>query len=133
MFIVWGSKGRVRTAGRGEFFCPGCREAREFERKVAARWFTLYFVPIVQLEKLGSWIVCARCGGEFDQAVAEMTRGEIEALLDPWACTSCGNSNPGTYRQCLQCGAVREVRERVACERQLDSSDDRAAEPVLPR
>ena len=51
--IIFGTRGVTFTPEKGEFFCPGCCAERSFARKSVRRFFTLYFIPLVPLDKLG--------------------------------------------------------------------------------
>ena len=59
--LLLGSRGREVDAGGGEFYCPNCREMRHYRRKRIGRYFTVYFVPIFQIEKLAEWLQCDVC------------------------------------------------------------------------
>ena len=61
MIIVFGTRGITTTGARGEFTCPGCRDMRTFRRRNVRRWFTLYWIPIIPLDKVGEYIECDHC------------------------------------------------------------------------
>jgi len=71
VIFIWGTKGRVRTAGSGTFNCPNCRAPRQYEHKKAQRWFTLYFIPVFPMETLGESVTCSACKRSFVPAVLE--------------------------------------------------------------
>ncbi|SDP84463.1 zinc-ribbon domain-containing protein [Phyllobacterium sp. OV277] len=86
--IIWGSKGRVRTVGAGNFNCPACKAPRQYEHKKVQRWFTLYFVPVFPTQTLGEHIACNACENtyttkvlEYDPAVEEATTKALVAGL----------------------------------------------------
>lgn len=59
--IIFGTKGRTKEIGRGEFFCPNCRTRRAYLEKRIARYFTLYFIPIFPIKNLGEYVECQVC------------------------------------------------------------------------
>ncbi len=87
--ILLGSAGRARTVGRGQFYCPRCQTMRAYEHKRLTRYFTLYFIPIFPVERLGEFIECEVCHTAFDLAVLQPTgparlhllKQELEAQL----------------------------------------------------
>ncbi len=67
--IIFGTKGRIKEVGSGQFVCPRCRAMRLYKRKHAARYFTLYFIPVFKIKDLGEFVECQTCGGTFQTAV----------------------------------------------------------------
>lgn len=59
--IIWGWRGITRTDGAGNFWCPGCQAERSYKARRTQRFFTLYFIPLIPLESLGSAIQCDTC------------------------------------------------------------------------
>jgi zinc ribbon protein len=57
--------------GRGEFHCPNCGGDRDYEHRVARRFFTLFFIPVIPLNKLGEVVRCATCRTKYDPAVLQ--------------------------------------------------------------
>lgn len=107
--ILWGSKGREKKVSEGSFFCPGCRSNVTYELHEAARWFTLYFIPLFPLETVGEWLRCKSCGGTFNPSLLRLSREEIEQALAPWICPACSNTNPSGEAACLGCGKDRSA------------------------
>lgn len=67
--IIWGSRVRYTVTKRGVFECPRCRQKRSYLRKLATRYFTLFFIPILPLQDDGEVIECTACGGVFRPGV----------------------------------------------------------------
>ena len=63
--IIFGSRGMTTTADAGSFHCPRCGPARRYELKQVRRWFTLYFIPVIPLNKAGEYVECKQCAGTF--------------------------------------------------------------------
>jgi hypothetical protein len=69
--IVMGSKDRVVDLGQGRFFCPNCGVVRAYIRRRNARYFTLYFIPLFQVENKGEYVECRTCGYIYPPEVLE--------------------------------------------------------------
>ena len=59
--IIFGTRNRFKTVGTGQFYCPRCQAQRNYERKQAKRYFTLYFVPLIPMGDLGEFVECQTC------------------------------------------------------------------------
>lgn len=69
-FIVWGSRGRNKEVGEGEFYCPDCGDYRNYKMIAVTRWFTLYWIPLFPMGKpVGEYIECGTCKSTFNQGV----------------------------------------------------------------
>jgi uncharacterized tellurite resistance protein B-like protein len=55
--------------GTGQFHCPNCGGDREYEHRTARRFFTLFFLPVIPLDKVGEVVRCKTCRVRFDPAV----------------------------------------------------------------
>lgn len=97
--IIWGSKVRVVKGNSGYFDCPRCGSRQPFEQMRAARYFTLYFVPLFETASLGEFARCLTCRSEFQELSASGAPSE-----DAWTCPECSSSNPGQAFQCRRCG-----------------------------
>ncbi len=69
--IIWGSKGKTKVTGRGQFYCPRCQVLRQYEHHQVGKYFTLYFIPLFQTKNLGEYIECKTCFTPFETAVLE--------------------------------------------------------------
>ncbi len=70
-FIIWGTRGVTTRKGFGRFVCPTCACNREYTHKQVRRFFTLYFIPIIPLNIVGTYVECNTCGGTFKDSVLE--------------------------------------------------------------
>lgn len=59
--IIFGTRGITTTPQRGEFNCPSCRSSQGYLLKRVRRFFTLYFIPVIPLNKLGEYVECSTC------------------------------------------------------------------------
>lgn len=57
--------------GTGQFHCPHCGGDREYKHRTARRFFTLFFVPVIPLDKVGEVVRCQTCKKRFDPVVLE--------------------------------------------------------------
>jgi hypothetical protein len=69
MLLIWGFRTIFRTIAEGDFFCPTCGGDRTFQRREARRWFTLFFIPLIPMQKRGEVIRCTTCGTNFNESV----------------------------------------------------------------
>jgi uncharacterized RDD family membrane protein YckC len=63
--IIWGSRGREKCVSQGQFFCPNCDTSRPYKHIRVSKYFTLYFVPLFEIETLGEYIECQDCHRTF--------------------------------------------------------------------
>lgn len=70
-FIIWGWRGREKTIGNGEFYCPDCGAYRGYRLVAVTRWFTLYWIPLFKTKDLGEYVECQSCKSTFNDRVLE--------------------------------------------------------------
>jgi tellurite resistance protein len=70
--IIFGIHGVTTTREKGRFFCPQCGPDRPFRRRKVRRFFTLYFIPLIPLDRIGEYLECGECKGRFDPAAPEV-------------------------------------------------------------
>lgn len=64
--IIFGTRGITTTPERGTFNCPQCASPQPYNFKRVRRFFTLYFIPVIPLDRLGEYIECPSCQGTYD-------------------------------------------------------------------
>ena len=80
--IIWGWKTVFRVIGSGVFSCPTCGADRNYERRKAQRFFTLFFIPLIPLKVIGEFIRCTYCKNDFRESVlARPTAAQFTDLL----------------------------------------------------
>ena len=72
MLLIWGWRTRASVLAQGTFLCPDCCADRGYEHKQMRRWFTLFFIPVIPLKRLGEFVECTTCGGTYKTAVLDM-------------------------------------------------------------
>lgn len=70
--VIWGSREKQELVSEGQFFCPNCKKIRHYRQKRVARYFTLFFIPLVKTKTLGEFVECEVCKD-----------GDEAAILDP--------------------------------------------------
>ncbi|MCQ0004583.1 hypothetical protein [Actinomadura madurae] len=65
MLLVFGLTAVFRTVSEGTFHCPQCGGDRAYRRRAGRRWFSVFFVPMVPLWRLGHAVECRTCRGRF--------------------------------------------------------------------
>ena len=63
--IIWGTRGIESTLSTGRFFCPTCATEKSYSKKRVRRFFTLYFIPLIPLDTVGTYIECRVCTGTY--------------------------------------------------------------------
>jgi len=75
MFIVFGWRSRAHTIASGQFFCPREGGDRRYEHREARRWFTLFFIPLIPLDRLGDYVECTSCKSTYYTTVLDAPTG----------------------------------------------------------
>jgi len=75
MLVIFGWRARAHTIGTGQFFCPREGGDRQYEHKEAKRWFTLFFIPIIPLNRLGDYVECTSCQSTYYTSVLDAPTG----------------------------------------------------------
>ncbi len=71
MIFVWGWRAISLILGTGIFHCPQCQADSEYQHLRPRRWFTVFFLPVIPLNKLDDYVKCQRCKGTFRPVVLE--------------------------------------------------------------
>lgn len=82
MLLIFGLAVFFRTVGDGDFHCPACGGDRHYRHRVARRWFTLFFLPVIPLNRVGEVVECSTCRTRFNTGVLRQpTARQMEAAL----------------------------------------------------
>ena len=80
--IIWGWRTVFRVVGSGVFSCPSCNADRDYQRRRAQRFFTLFFIPLIPLKTIGEFIRCVHCKTDFRESVLQRpTAAQFTDLL----------------------------------------------------
>lgn len=69
--LIWGFRRRVIAAGHATYHCPVCKRVQTFALKQIARYFTLFFIPIVRSGAAVEYAVCLGCSKALRRDVVE--------------------------------------------------------------
>ncbi len=69
--IIFGTRGVNSTMDEGHFFCPQCEREEPYRHRKVTRFFTLYFIPIIPLGRIGDFVECRTCQGTYVPNVLE--------------------------------------------------------------
>jgi zinc-ribbon family len=75
-FIIFGWRAVTYSIGHGRFHCPGCQTEQSYKHRRVRRFFTLYFIPLIPLEKIGEFVECEMCRQKWQPLV-------LSAALQP--------------------------------------------------
>jgi uncharacterized tellurite resistance protein B-like protein len=82
VLLIFGLSVFFRTVGQGDFHCPGCGGDRHYRQRIARRWFTLFFVPVIPLNRVGEVVECTTCRTRYNLDVLRLpTAREMSAAL----------------------------------------------------
>ncbi len=61
MLIIFGTKYIGKTVGTGTFFCTRCNTERNYRLRENRKYFSLFFIPVLPLEKQADTVECNFC------------------------------------------------------------------------
>jgi tellurite resistance protein len=85
VLLIFGLSVFFRTVGQGDFHCPHCGGDRHYRQRVARRWFTLFFIPVIPLNRVGEVVECGTCRTRFNLDVLRMPTARQMAAALPMA------------------------------------------------
>jgi len=75
--IIFGTRGVKSTMEQGEFLCPQCASNKNYKHKKVTRFFTLYFIPLIPLGRIGEFVECQTCRGTYVPRVLDYKPDQI--------------------------------------------------------
>jgi hypothetical protein len=82
VLLIFGLSVFFRTVGEGTFHCPRCGGDRAYRRRIGRRWFTLFFLPVIPLGRVGEVVECRTCRTRFaPSALRAPTAQQMAAAL----------------------------------------------------
>lgn len=75
MLLIFGTKVRTTVLRAVVFACPNCRSDRAGTVLLLRRWFTLFFLPIIPMGKVGEAVRCETCGSTYRPDVLSLPTG----------------------------------------------------------
>jgi hypothetical protein len=76
--IVWGRSISNKVVATGQFFCPGCGQERTYALRQDQKWGSIYWIPIVPLEKSEPYVECASCHKTYPQTALRHDRASAQ-------------------------------------------------------
>ncbi len=114
--VLFGARGMESEIGSGQFYCPKCQKERPYRNISVRRWFTLFLLPVIPLNELGSYIACPFCQtnytgevlnavppAERQKAVRAMVNEAVKRLLVGIACAD-GQVDPKEAEYAVELG-----------------------------
>lgn len=82
MLIIWGLRVVYHTIAQGVFYCRKCGGDRGYREQAGRRYMTLFFIPVVPLNKTGAHVQCATCKTRYVTEVLKLpTAAQMQAAL----------------------------------------------------
>jgi hypothetical protein len=80
--IVWGRSITNKVVATGQFYCPGCGQERAFALRQDQKWGTIYWIPLIPLEKSEPYVECASCHKTYPQTALRHDRTSAQQQFD---------------------------------------------------
>ena len=110
--IIFGTKGVTTTPEKGVFHCPSCGPGSSFRWRRVRRFFTLYFIPIIPLDRLGEYIECDHCQGTYDPQVLHF---DPQKIADEFEAEFHKATRKVMVAMVLADGQIDEAESRMVC------------------
>ncbi len=82
MLIILGFQNFYRTLRKGVFYCRKCGGDRQYRQRAGRRFFTVFFIPIVPLNRGGAHVQCLTCKTRYVLDVLSLpTAAQMQAAL----------------------------------------------------
>jgi uncharacterized tellurite resistance protein B-like protein len=82
LLLIFGLRVFCRSIGQGTFHCQRCGGDREYRHRVGRRWFTMFFIPLIPLNRVSEHVQCAVCGTRYRMEVLALpTSAQMQAAL----------------------------------------------------
>jgi hypothetical protein len=82
MLIICGLRVVYWTIARGVFFCRRCGGDRNYRRRAGRRFLTLFFIPVIPLNKAGEHVRCTTCKTRYvTEVIQQPTAAQMQAAL----------------------------------------------------
>lgn len=76
--IVIGTTNLTMKRGTGSFYCPTCSAQSPYTRKLVRQFLTIYFIPLIPLNKVREYLECGTCRGEFSPEAADLDAHSVQ-------------------------------------------------------
>ncbi|MEO5909346.1 MAG: RDD family protein [Pelobium sp.] len=65
MLFIFGTKSIGKTVQQGNFHCDRCEQTRTYNLKQYRKYFSIFFIPLIPLNRLGDTLECTFCKTEY--------------------------------------------------------------------
>lgn len=69
--LIWGWKTRLKTLSEGVFYSPAAGQDAPYRLVEARKWFTLFFIPLIPLSVIGTFVECQLTKATYDPGILE--------------------------------------------------------------
>lgn len=80
--IIFGTRSITTTPNKGDFNCPTCNAKQDFRARRVRKFFHLYFIPLIPLNKLGEYVECRTCKSTYDIGILDYDPNAIAEQLE---------------------------------------------------
>jgi hypothetical protein len=82
LLIIFGLRVFYRTLAQGVFHCRRCGGDRQYRLRSGRRWFTLFFLPVIPLNRVGEHVQCRTCRTRYvPDVLSQPTTAQMQAAL----------------------------------------------------
>ncbi len=82
MLIIFGLRVIYRTLGQGVFFCRKCGGDRRYRHRAGRRFCTVFFLPVIPLNRAGEHVQCQTCRTRYVTEVLRLpTAAQMQTAL----------------------------------------------------
>jgi 5-methylcytosine-specific restriction endonuclease McrA len=106
LIFNWGRRNVEKKVRRGNLLCPNCHQDSNYTLFRISQYFTISFIPVRRLGKVGEYGLCHSCGEKFSAHFTKMTRQAMLEMIAPWQCKQCGNENKYSDTVCRHCNGL---------------------------
>jgi hypothetical protein len=78
MLIIWGLRVFYHTLAQGVFHCRKCGGDRDYRHRAGRRFITVFFIPLIPLNKTGEHVQCTTCKTRY---VVDVLRAPTAAAM----------------------------------------------------
>jgi hypothetical protein len=82
LLLIFGFRTFYRTLAEGIFHCRKCGGDRQYRHRAGRRFFTLFFIPVIPLNKTGEHVQCTTCKTRYVMDVLNLpTAAQMQTAL----------------------------------------------------
>jgi tellurite resistance protein len=82
LLLIFGFRTFYRTLAEGIFHCRKCGGDRQYRHRAGRRFFTLFFIPVIPLNKTGEHVQCTTCKTRYVMDVLQLpTAAQMQTAL----------------------------------------------------